>query len=190
MKKNIFYIILIIFLFTVLIILGILFSKTNTNNNNIVILKSNSKNNILQINELKADSINIESISDNYSAGLKIDNLFRNIKTELYIDSILLNNNDTNIIIISPAHVPEYLYRFVLISIDSINKNLNYQNVILCNLDSASLQLINIKDSLLINGNLFFNISDSLSQSKYIMNFNNAKTKIIKRWKGQATIEL
>ena len=190
MKKNIFYIILIIFLFTVLIILGILFSKTNTNNNNIVILKSNSKNNILQINELKADSINIESISDNYSAGLKIDNLFRNIKTELYIDSILLNNNDTNIIIISPAHVPEYLYRFVLISIDSINKNLNYQNVILTNLDSINLQLININDSVLINGNLFFNISDSLSKSKYIMNFYNAKTKIIKRWKGQATIEL
>ena len=190
MKKNIFYIILIIFLFTVLIILGILFSKTNTNNNNIVILKSNSKNNILQINELKADSINIESISDNYSAGLKIDNLFRNIKTELYIDSILLNNNDTNIIIISPAHVPEYLYRFVLISIDSINKNLNYQNVILTNLDSVNLQLININDSVLINGNLFFNISDSLSQSKYIMNFNNAKSKIIKRWKGQAIIKL
>ncbi len=190
MKKNIFYIILIILLFAVLIILGILFSKTNTNDNNVVILKSNSKNNILQINKLKADSINIESISDNYSAGLKIDNLFRNIKTELYIDSILLNNDDTNIILISPARVPEYLYRFVLISIDSINKNLNYQNVILTNLDSINLQLININDSLLINGNLFFNISDSLSQSKYIMNFNNAKTKIIKRWKGQATIEL
>ena len=62
--------------------------------------------------------------------------------------------------------------------------------MILCNLDSASLQLINIKDSLLINGNLFFNISDSLSQSKYIMNFNNDKSKIIKRWKGQATIKL
>ncbi|HPU47462.1 MAG TPA: hypothetical protein PLQ91_07565, partial [Bacteroidales bacterium] len=85
---------------------------------------------------------------------------------------------------------PEYLYRFVLISIDSINKNLNYQNVILTNLDSVNLQLININDSVLINGNLFFNISDSLSQSKYIMNFYNAKTKIIKRWKGQATIEL
>lgn len=190
MKKNIFYIILIIFLFGILIILGILFSKSGSNDNNVVILKSNSKNNILEINKLKADSLNVELISDNYSAGLKIENLFRHIKTELYIDSILLNNNDTNIITISPARVPEYLYRFVLISIDSINKNLNYQNVILCNLDSANLQLINIKDSLLINGNLFFNISDSLSQSKYIMNFNNAKSKIIKRWKGQAIIKL
>ncbi len=190
MKKNIFYIILIILLFAVLIILGILFSKNSTNDDNVVILKSNSKTNILQINKLKADSINVESISDNYSAGLKIDNFFRNIKTELFIDSILLKSNDTNIIIITPARVPEYLYRFVLFSIDSVNKNLNYQNLILCNIDSVNLKVININDSVLINGNLFFNISDSLSQSRYIMNFNNAKTKIIKRWKGQATIEL
>jgi len=190
MKKNIFYIILIILLFALLIILGILLSKTTTNDNNVVILKSDSKTNILQINKVKSDSINVESISDNYSAGLKIDNLFRHIKTELFIDSILLNNNDTNIVVISPASVPEYLYRFVLFSIDSVNKNLNYQNVILCNLDSANLKLINVNDSVLIDGNLFFNISDSLSQSKYTMNFNNAKTKIIKRWKGQATIEL
>jgi hypothetical protein len=91
MKKNIFYIILIIFLFVILIILGILFSKSASNDNNIVILKSNSKNNILEIKKLKADSLNVELLSDNYSAGLKIDNLFRNIKTELYIDSILLN---------------------------------------------------------------------------------------------------
>ena len=91
MKKNIFYIILIIFLFGILIILGIYFSKSGSNDNNVVILKSNSKNNILEINKLKADSLNVELISDNYSAGLKIENLFRHIKTELYIDSILLN---------------------------------------------------------------------------------------------------
>lgn len=56
----------------ILIILGILLSKTNTNDNDVVILESNSKSNILQINKLKADSINIESFSDNYSSGLKL----------------------------------------------------------------------------------------------------------------------
>lgn len=189
MKKNIIYIIVIIFLFIILIILGILFSKSPNIENNGVFIKSVSKNNILQIDNLFADSINIETFSDNYSSGIKIENFYKNIISELFIDSVLLNTNDTNIIKISPTTIPEYFFRFVLISVDSINKTTNFQNVILCNLDSANLQFINSYDSLIINGDLFFNVNDSLSQSDYILYFNNAKSKIIKRWKGQATIE-
>ncbi len=190
MKKNIIYIIVIIFLFIILIILGIFFSKSSNIENKGVFIKSLSKNNILQLDNLFTDSINIETFSDNYSSGIKIENFYKNLKSELFIDSVLLNKNDTNFIKFYPATVPEYLFRFVLISIDSINKTTHYQNVILCNLDSANLQFINSNDSLIINGNLFFNVKDSLAQSDYVLYFNNIKSKIIKRWKGQVTIEL
>ncbi|MGB3842104.1 MAG: hypothetical protein WBL11_06705, partial [Bacteroidales bacterium] len=186
MKKKQIFILVIIVLFVILIIVAFLISKNSFNKSNGVYLKSISKNNKLQIKNLLADSISVETISDKYSSGIKIENFFDNLKTELFIDSILLEGKDS--IKISPINTSQYLYRLAIISMDSIKKGLVYENIFICELDSLYLTLNKINDSILINGFVYFNINDTNYKSNYLLNFLNIKSKIIQRWKGHAII--